>query len=96
MENNKRVISLDNNATTPIDKSVLDAMMPFLTNEFANANSTHQFGVNAYEAVKSARVQVSQLIGAEPHEIVFTSGSTEKFFTFLHPIPIIFRVGAIG
>lgn len=77
MENNKRVIYLDNNATTPIDKSVLDAMMPFLTNEFANANSTHQFGVNAYEAVKSARVQVSQLIGAEPHEIVFTSGSTE-------------------
>lgn len=77
MENNKQVIYLDNNATTPIDKRVLDAMMPFLTNEFANANSTHQFGVNAYEAVKSARGQVSELIGAEAHEIVFTSGSTE-------------------
>jgi len=73
----KQVIYLDNNATTQIDKRVLDAMMPFLTNEFANANSTHQFGVNAYEAVKSARVQVADLIGAEAHEIVFTSGSTE-------------------
>ncbi len=52
-------------------------MMPFLTTEFANANSTHQFGVHAYEAVKSDRVQVSELIGAESHEIVFTSGSTE-------------------
>ena len=77
MEVKKQVIYLDNNATTQIDKRVLDAMMPFLTNEFANANSTHQFGVHAYEAVKSARVQVSELIGGEAHEIVFTSGSTE-------------------
>ena len=77
MEAKKQVIYLDNNATTQIDKRVLDAMMPFLTNEFANANSTHLFGVHAYEAVKSARVQVSELIGAEAYEIVFTSGSTE-------------------
>lgn len=77
MQSTKQVIYLDNNATTPIDKKVLDAMMPFLTNEFANANSTHQFGINAYEAVKAARVQVAELIGAEAHEIVFTSGSTE-------------------
>ena len=78
MENNKQVIYLDNNATTQIDKRVLDAMMPFLTNEFANANSTHQFGVHAYEAVKSARKQVAELIGAEANEIVFTSGATES------------------
>lgn len=77
MENRKQVIYLDNNATTQIDKRVLDAMMPFLTTEFANANSTHLFGVGAYEAVKNARVQVADLIGAEAHEIVFTSGSTE-------------------
>jgi len=75
--NIKQVIYLDNNATTQIDKRVLESMMPFLTNEFANANSTHQFGVHAYEAVKTARVQVAELIGAEAHEIVFTSGSTE-------------------
>src|SRR5690606_12185979 len=74
---NKQIIYLDNNATTPIDKRVLEAMMPFLTHEFANANSTHQFGVSVYEAVKNARKQVAELIGAEPYEIVFTSGSTE-------------------
>lgn len=77
MRSIKDLIYLDNNATTQIDKRVLDAMMPFLTNEFANANSTHQFGVHAYEAVKSARVQVAELIVAEAHEIVFTSGATE-------------------
>jgi cysteine desulfurase len=70
-------IYLDNNATTRIDKRVLEAMMPYLTDEFANANSTHLFGVNAHEAVKSARAKVAYLIGAEPHEIVFTSGATE-------------------
>lgn len=73
----KQIIYLDNNATTPIDKRVLEAMIPFLTNEFANANSTHQFGVTAYEAVKKARTEVADLIGAEAHEIIFTSGSTE-------------------
>jgi cysteine desulfurase len=57
MGNSNQIIYLDNNATTPIDKRVLDAMMPYLTNEFANASSTHQFGVHAYEAVKTARVQ---------------------------------------
>lgn len=77
METTKQIIYLDNNATTPIDKRVLDAMMPFLTDNFANANSTHQFGVGAYEAVKVARSQVSELVGAEPNEIIFTSGSTE-------------------
>ena len=77
MENKKQIIYLDNNATTPIDKRVLDVMMPFLTDNFANANSTHLFGVSAYEAVKKARIQVAELIGAEAYEMVFTSGSTE-------------------
>lgn len=73
----KRLIYLDNNATTPIDPIVLDSMMPFLTNHFANANSTHQFGLVAYEAVKIARDRVAGLIGAETNEVVFTSGATE-------------------
>jgi len=77
LEYNKQLIYLDNNATTQIDERVLDEMMPFLTDNFANANSTHQFGVRAFEAVKNARFQVSELIGAETNEIIFTSGSTE-------------------
>jgi cysteine desulfurase len=71
------LIYFDNNATTPIDKRVLDAMLPFLTDNFANPSSTHHFGISANEAVKNARVQVANLIGAEENEIIFTSGSTE-------------------
>ena len=71
------LIYFDNNATTPVDKRVLDTMLPFLTEHFANASSTHHFGISANEAVKNARVQVAELIGAEENEIIFTSGSTE-------------------
>ncbi len=51
--------------------------MPFLTHNFANANSSHLFGLGAHEAVKTARLQVADLIGSDPHEIIFTSGATE-------------------
>ena len=71
------MIYLDNNATTRIDPRVLAAMMPFLTDNFANAASTHPFGVSAHEAVKTARQQVANLLGCDPHELVFTSGATE-------------------
>jgi cysteine desulfurase len=74
---NKQIIYLDNNATTQVDERVLAAMMPYLTNNFANANSTHQFGMEAHEAVANAREQVAGLIGARTNEIVFTSGATE-------------------
>jgi cysteine desulfurase len=74
----KPTIYLDNNATTPIDKRVLDAMLPFLTNNFANASSTHFFGIAANEAVKNARTQVADLIRAEDNELIFTCGSTES------------------
>ncbi len=71
------MIYLDNNATTRIDPRVLDTMMPFLTDNFANAASTHPFGVSAHEAVKTARQQLADLLHGEPHEVVFTSGATE-------------------
>lgn len=77
METEEKLIYFDNNATTPIDKRVLDEMLPFLTDNFANASSAHHFGISANEAIKNARVQVADLIGAEQNEIVFTSGSTE-------------------
>jgi cysteine desulfurase len=56
---------------------VLDAMLPFLTDNFANPSSTHHFGITSNEAVKNARVQVADMICAEENEIIFTSGSTE-------------------
>jgi len=56
---------------------VVEAMLPYFTEYYANAQSTHSFAVKPYEAVKLARRQVADLIGAEPHEIVFTSGATE-------------------
>jgi len=77
MNNFGHIIYFDNNATTPIDKRVLDAMLPFLKENFANASSTHHFGISANEAVKKARGRVADLIGAEENEIIFTSGSTE-------------------
>ena len=71
------MIYLDNNATTQIDPEVLAEMLPFLTDNFANASSTHAFGLGANDAVKNARQALADLIGSQPHEIVFTSGATE-------------------
>lgn len=67
----------DYNATTPIDSRVLDAMLPFLKENFANPSSTHYFGATINESVKTARAQVADLICADEKEIIFTSGSTE-------------------
>jgi len=68
---------LDNNSTTPIDPRVLDAMLPFLQDNFANSSSTHHFGQSINEKVKQAREQIADFINAEPNELIFTSGATE-------------------
>ncbi len=72
-------VYLDYHATTPVDRRVLERMLPYFTETFGNpASSTHQWGWKAQEAVEQARREVAALIGASPREIYFTSGATES------------------
>lgn len=75
----KNPIYLDYNATTPVDKRVLETMLPYFSEKFGNASSkTHQFGWVTDDAVKTARTQIADLINCIDQELVFTSGSTES------------------
>lgn len=72
------LIYLDHNATTPVAPEVLDAMLPYLKEQYGNPSSDHPLGHRAHQAIDEARGQVASLIGAEPDEIVFTAGGTES------------------
>ncbi|CAO3685205.1 unnamed protein product [Umbelopsis ramanniana] len=73
-----RPIYLDMQATSPMDPRVLDAMLPYMTNLYGNPHSrTHQYGWETEKAVEEAREHVAKLIGADPKEVIFTSGATE-------------------
>lgn len=71
-----KMLYLDHAATTPLAPDVLEAMTPFLTEHFGNPNSLHQAGRATRRAIEGARLEVAALIGAEPHQIIFTGGGT--------------------
>lgn len=70
-------VYFDNNATTRLDPRVLEAMLPYLSGPYGNASSLHRFGRAARDAVEAARAQVAALVGAQPGEVIWTSGGTE-------------------
>lgn len=79
IKHNTMPIYMDYSATTPVDPRVADKMIPFITEQFGNpASRSHPYGWAAEEAVEHARSQVADLVGADPREIVFTSGATES------------------
>ncbi|MAL17690.1 MAG: cysteine desulfurase NifS [Balneola sp.] len=73
-----KTVYLDHAATTPLDDRVLEAMLPYLKNNYGNANSPHHLGQKSKVVVEDAREKVAALIGADPSEIIFTSGGTES------------------
>ena len=76
---NRPPIYLDNQSSTPLDPRVLESMLPYFTEHFGNPHSeSHVYGTNAAAAVERARAEVAALVGADPREIVFTSGATES------------------
>ena len=78
------VYYFDNNATTRIAPEVVDAMLPFLTEQWGNASSVYQFGRGVGRHIEAARTQVAALIHADPKEVVFTSGGTESNNSAIH------------
>jgi cysteine desulfurase len=88
------MVYLDYNATTPVDPRVAEAMWPYLRELFGNPSSLHSYGVDAREAVETARAQVAKLLGCKPDEVVFTSGGSESNNTAIKGV--VFRLRQKG
>lgn len=73
-----KAIYLDYAATTPLDERVLEAMLPYLREDFGNPSSVHYYGQRAETALENARGRMAELLNAEPDEVIFTSGGTES------------------
>ncbi|KAG8626873.1 hypothetical protein KVT40_005818 [Elsinoe batatas] len=94
MDEGTRPIYLDMQATTPTDPRVLDAMLPFMTGQYGNPHSrTHAYGWETDKAVEVARKHVADLIGADPKEIIFTSGATESNNMSIKGVARFFKKG---
>lgn len=87
----KKPIYLDYHATTPVDPSVLEAMLPYFSDDFGNSASDHHYGIKAKRAIDNARKQIADLINAKPDEIIFTSGATESDNTALFGVAEKFK-----
>ena len=80
------MVYLDHNSTTPLDQRVVDAMMPFLREDYGNPSSSHALGARAAAAIASARSHVGDLVGADPAAVTFCSSATEAINTVLSSI----------
>ena len=89
-------VYLDHNATTPIDPVVLEAMLPYLGEQFGNASSRHEYGRAARRAIDQARSQVAMAVGAHASEVVFTSGGSEANNLFIKGAAGCMRPGLLA
>src|SRR5574343_1101669 len=89
-------VYFDHNATTPLDPVVLEAMLPWLREQFGNASSRHEYGRAARRAIDEARQRVAVAVGAHPTEVVFTSGGSEANNLFIKGAAASLRPGLLG
>ncbi len=89
-------VYLDHNATTPLDQTVLAAMLPWLENRFGNASSRHEYGRQARQALDEARQKIAAAVNAHPTEVVFTSGGSEANNLFLKGAAACFKPGMLA
>lgn len=89
-------VYFDHNATTPLDPAVLEAMLPWLSTQFGNASSRHEYGRAARKAIDEARNRVAAAIGAHPTEVIFTSGGSEANNLFIKGSASLFKPGTLA